>query len=124
MTTVNCGATCWPPSCSKSSVHPPLSYADVGGARGLVSEGVFPSADRLAELLTFLDRQSLPDEVSDGFYEDLIALGFTESQLQSVFDLGLVEYQVHVADDSTGQTDTVGVFTLTLLGQSACRERQ
>ena len=40
-----------------------LSYEDVEGACGLVSEGVFPSADRLAELLTFLDRQSLPDEV-------------------------------------------------------------
>ena len=29
----------------------------------------------------------------------------------SVFELDLVEYQVHVADDSTGLTDTVGVFT-------------
>ena len=102
----------------------PLSYADVGGARGLVSEGVFPSADSLAELLTFLARQSLPDEVSDGFYEDLITLGFTESQLQAVFELDLVEYQVHVADDSTGLTDTVGVFTLTFLGESVRRERQ
>ncbi|MBI1813570.1 MAG: TIGR02391 family protein [Deltaproteobacteria bacterium] len=94
-----------------------LSSADIGGAPGLVSEGVFASVTQVAELLKFLDGQPLPDDVCDGFYEDLGTHGFTESQLQSLLDCGLVEYRSVPVDDPTGQTDSVGFFHLTALGE-------
>lgn len=100
-----------------------ISYADVGGVDGLVAKGVFPSRDMVSELLSFLDGYRLPDEVSDGFYEDLARREFTEKYVQRVVDLGLVEYTVDTdVHDPGGLTDTVGCFDLTLHGKSVLRE--
>ena len=98
-----------------------LSFEDIGGVQGLVSKGIFPSAKSVGEILGFLDGKVLPDEVCDGFYEDLYEKGFDDKQLQAVIDLGLVEYRVEepvfdprMADD----TETLGIFVLTALGKT------
>ena len=99
-----------------------LSFEDIGGVQGLVSKGIFPSAKIVVELLGILDENVLPDEVCDGFYDDLYKKGFNDKQLQAVVDLGLVEYRVEepvfdprMADD----TETLGIFVLTSLGKTA-----
>jgi hypothetical protein len=96
-----------------------VSFTDVGGVEGLVKHGVFSSHQRVIELLSFLDDCCLPDEISDGFYEDLAQRSFEDKHLQSLFDCGLVEYQVNSDVDDPSQTiDRIGIFYLTPLGKS------
>jgi len=95
-----------------------LSFTDVGGADGLVKLGVYPSADKVIELLRLLDSYYLANEICDGFYEDLRERGFEEKHLQALFDCGLVEYQVNTeVDDPSGFADSIGVFFLTPQGK-------
>jgi len=95
-----------------------LSFTDVGGVDGLVKLGVFPFADKVIELLRLLDSYCLPNEICDGFYEDLEERGFEEKHLQALFDCGLVEYRVNTeVDDPSGFADSIGVFYLTPEGK-------
>lgn len=101
-----------------------ISFADVGGPDGLVTQGVFPSRDHIAHLLKVLDEKVLPDQVFDGFRESLLEAGFTDDQFHAVFDLGLVEYRVEPAqfDPDNDGGDSVGVFALTPLGLRTCAD--
>lgn len=99
-----------------------VSYADVGGVKGLVAQGVFPSIDMVPELLSFLDGYVLSDEVCDGFYEDLGERNLNANHVQAVVELGLVEYTVQDAHDPRGLTDTLGCFELTHQGKAVLRE--
>ena len=95
-----------------------LNFADVGGVQGLISEAVFPDARSVYEILEFLDGQTLPFETCDGFYEDLYAKGFTDTQLQAVLDLGLAEYHSEPLVDSGEWVDNIGICDLTPLGKA------
>lgn len=97
-----------------------VSFEDIGGAQGLVSNGIFPSVKSVEEILGFLDGQMLPDEVCDGFYEDLRKKGFDDKQLQAVIDLGLVEYRVEDIpfDPMVDDAEILGIFALTSLGRT------
>ena len=106
-----------------------LSFADVGGIEGLVKAGAFKDKEELLSLLEFLDGQYLPDEVVDGFWEDLYEKGFRDSQLDAVIDLDLVHYRVEdyvprpyelLHDHS--YPDTMAWFELTDLGKKAVAE--
>jgi len=99
-----------------------VSFTEVGGADGLVKLGVFSSRDNLLDLLGLLDGYCLPDEVADGFYEELAKRGFKDRQLQSLFDCGLCDYQVNEnLDNDIDTTDTIGVFSLTPLGHTVLK---
>jgi uncharacterized protein (TIGR02391 family) len=95
-----------------------LSFADLGGEDGLISQGIFASLESLYQMLCFLDGHTLPDEVCDGFYEELYEQGFSETQLQALSDLGFVEYSVQTASNSELGVDNVGHFGLTVLGRT------
>lgn len=102
-----------------------LSFEDIGGVQGLVSNGVFPTVKSVAEVLRFLDENVLPDEEVGGFYEDLYERGFDEQQLQAVIDLGLVEYRVEKPVSRPGMDDdveTLGIFALTTLGKTTLND--
>lgn len=106
-----------------------LSFADVGGIEGLVKASAFKDEEELVSLLEFLDGRYLPDEVVDGFYEDLYERGFRDSQLEAVIELDLVQYQVedyvpHPYELLHGHSypDTMGWFELTDLGKRAVTE--
>lgn len=95
-----------------------VSFADVGGEDGLVKHGVFPSPEKVRELILLLDDYCLPNEVLDGFYEDLYARGFEDKHLEALFDCGLVEYRVNTdVDDLTHMAESIGVFFLTPAGK-------
>jgi hypothetical protein len=99
-----------------------VSFSEVGGVEGLVKHRVFPSRDDVSDLLRLLDGYCLPDEVADGFYEDLTKRGFEDRQLQALFDCGLVEYDVNNdLEDSTDMTDRIGCFSLTTLGNGVLK---
>lgn len=105
-----------------------LSFADVGGIEGLVKTGAFKDKEELISLLEFLDGRYLPDEVVDGFYEDLYERGFRDSQLEAVIELDLVQYQVEDYVPSTYELlhdsypDTMAWFELTELGKKVVTE--
>ena len=106
-----------------------LSFADVGGIEGLLKAGAFKDKEELLSLLEFLDGHYLPDEVVDGFYEDLYEKGFRDAQLEAVIDLDLVQYQVEDYVPSTYELlhdpsypDTIAWFELTDLGKKAVTE--
>lgn len=95
-----------------------VSFSDIGGVKGLVKQGVFSSSAEVSKLLSFLDDHCLPNEVVDGFYEELGERGFEDKHLQSLFDCGLVEYRVNPdVDDPSHMTDSIGVFYLTPSGK-------
>ncbi|MBI2469709.1 MAG: TIGR02391 family protein [Planctomycetes bacterium] len=102
-----------------------ISFSDIGGLDGLVQSGTFKNKDQIFNLLKFLNGNILPDHVCDGFYEDLISKGFTESQLQAVIETGLVEYisESYIANeldrlnDAAFEPDELGCFQLTNLGK-------
>jgi len=97
-------------------------FSDVGGVAGLVSAGVFPSAKQLASLLTWLEAQWFPDDVVDGFFEELAAHGFSEDQLQAAYDLGLAEWVTTSVEHDLGDpfaTESITRCILTPLGMEA-----
>ena len=71
-----------------------LSYEDIGGIDDIVKTGAFKDKVTLHSLLDFLDGYTLPDEVSDGFYDDLYERGFDDSQLRAVLEFGLIIYRM------------------------------
>jgi len=70
-----------------------VSFAEIGGVKGLIEQGIFVDELQLSDLLSFLSSQSFPHETFDGMFEDLTERGYSERQYQTVFDLGLVEYR-------------------------------
>ena len=106
-----------------------LSFVDIGGVSGLIQSGVFTNKDQIHSLLTFLNYKVLPDHVCDGFYEDLASGGFSESQLQAMFDLGLAEYRTESYSPSEIESiydpavpEELGIFELTELGNTVLND--
>jgi len=70
-----------------------LSFSDIGGVDGAVETGVFGHKKRLAELLKLLDGLCVAGELSrDILYKD----GFDDIQIEAVFALHLVTYDVNM----------------------------
>ena len=102
----------------------PRSFTEIGGVEGLIKEGIFTERKDLLSLLRFLDGYACPDDVFDGFLEDLAFKGFNDSQLQALFDTGLVEYMVesygpHLFEQPHDPfaSEDLGCFRLTTLGK-------
>jgi len=100
-----------------------VSFTDVGGVGGLVKQGIFPDGDSIHELLSRLDGYTLPDEVVDGYDDDLFSWGFTRRQVEALIDVGLIEYvtdDLIVPRELLAQADTlpktVAWFEVTDLG--------
>ncbi len=100
-----------------------LSFADIGGISGLVQAGVFRDPTDIFKLLCFITKYVIPDDIIDGFYEDLAIEGFTDHQVQAVIETGLVEYITeHPLVQSEGifpddEPETISHFELTELGK-------
>jgi len=101
-----------------------LSFADVGGAAGLVKVGIFPDKDGVANLLCILDGFTLPDDDPGRLDDDLLESGYTLTQVNALIDTGLVEYvsqeyivPVELLDVADTLPSTVGWFQLTELGK-------
>jgi uncharacterized protein (TIGR02391 family) len=69
-----------------------LSFEDVGGIDGLIKSGVFPSEKNIIELINLMDGKSMEDECYDGMFEQLTDNGFSDKQLYSLMDIGLLEF--------------------------------
>lgn len=100
-----------------------LTLTDTGGVDGLVQIGGFVSAEQLGNLLNLLNDYHMPELTYDGLFEDLADIGFGETELESVFELNLVEmhsakYETPVDSFSDGK-ETVEWFQLTELGKNA-----
>ena len=97
-----------------------ISYSEIGGVSGLLKYKIFPDKVTIVKLLNFLDGQIFYDEVFDGFFEELAYNGFTEEQLQSLFDLGLIKWVNEGMDkfpgDESGSLVEVCSFKLTNIG--------
>jgi hypothetical protein len=69
-----------------------LSFEDVGGVIGLIKTNVFQSKENLHKLLSLLDNYTIPDDTVDGYFEDLALNGFSETQVQAIIEVGLIEF--------------------------------
>ena len=101
------------------------SFADVGGASGLIRLGIFKNEDDMKKLLQILDGNHLPDHICDGFYEELANAVFGEVEVASLIDVGLVEYrfQKYLPSESELRSnllppDVIAWFELTMVGRS------
>jgi len=77
-----------------------ISFTEIGGAEGLIKQGIFENKSQLSNLLSFLSSQVFPYKCFDGMFEDLIRKDYTKTQYEAVFDLGLVEYHSEIRDHS------------------------
>jgi uncharacterized protein (TIGR02391 family) len=102
-----------------------LSFADIGGVSGLVQTSVFPDNKSIYELLRFIDGKTYSDETVDGFFEDLSLKGFSDTQVQALIEMGLVEYvtkpyvpsELDLHDYSVFPPESISWFELTKLGK-------
>ncbi len=108
-----------------------LSYRDIGGIKGLMKSGLFTSEESVMNLLKFLNGYTIPNDIVDGFFEDLYENGFTDDQMHSVIDLGLVEYitkkyfpTTEEAKNSLFIPDEVSWFELTNSGKKLMERKK
>ncbi|MBA7483972.1 hypothetical protein ES707_19489 [subsurface metagenome] len=98
-----------------------VSFAEIGGVKGLIEQGIFDDKSQLSDLLSFLSSRVFPHEAFDGMFEDLAEKGYSERQYQAVFDLGLVEYCSEMRNHSfpreLADWDTFGWLELTPEGR-------
>ena len=98
-----------------------ISFENIGGVEGLIEQGIFNEKLEISDLLSFLSSQVCPYETFDGLFEDLAEKGYTERQIQVVFDLGFIEYKDEIKNHSLpgepADWDMFGWFELTLMGQ-------
>ena len=108
-----------------------LSYKDIGGMKGLIKSGIFKREESVRNLLKLLNGYTIQDDVVDGFFEDLYEKGFTDEQMHSVIDLGLVEYITKKYFPTTEEVkhshfipDEVSWFDLTNLGKKLIESKK
>lgn len=88
-----------------------VNFAEIGGVKGLIKQGIFDDESQLSDLLSFLSSQVFPHETFDGMFEDLAERGYSDRQYQAVFDLGLVEYHSEMKNHSfSGEPADGGTF--------------
>ncbi|MBA7542490.1 hypothetical protein ES705_34813 [subsurface metagenome] len=78
-----------------------ISYTEIGGIEGLISQGIFENKLQLSNLLSFLSSQVFPHEAFNGMFEGLAERGYTKTQYQIIFDLDLVEYHSEIRNHSS-----------------------
>ncbi len=108
-----------------------LSYKDIGGMKGLIKSGIFKREESVRNLLKLLNGYPIEDDVVDGFYEGLYENGFTDRQMYSVIDLGLVEYITKKYIPTTEELkhshfipDELSCFDLTNLGKKLIESKK
>jgi len=78
-----------------------ISFTEIGGAEGLIKQGIFENESQLSNLLSFLSSQVFPHEAFNGMFEGLAERGYTKTQYQIIFDLDLVEYHSEIRNHSS-----------------------
>jgi predicted RNase H-like nuclease len=78
-----------------------ISFTEIGGAEGLIKQGIFENKLQLSNLLSFLSSQVFPHEAFNGMFEGLAERGYTKTQYQIIFDLDLVEYHSEIRNHSS-----------------------
>jgi len=78
-----------------------ISFTEIGGAEGLIKQGIFENVPQLSNLLSFLSSQVFPHEAFNGMFEGLAERGYTKTQYQIIFDLDLVEYHSEIRNHSS-----------------------
>jgi len=105
-----------------------ISFTEIGGAEGLIKQGIFENKLQLSNLLSFLSSQVFPYESFDGMFEDLIRKDYTKTQYEAVFDLGLIEYHSEIKDHNhPGESedwDDFGWIELTPQGRNILTQFQ
>ena len=108
-----------------------LSYKDIGGMNGLIKSGIFKREESVRNLLKLLNGYTIEDDIVDGFFEDLYENGFTDGQVDSVIDLGLVEYITKKYIPTTEELkhshfipDELSCFDLTNLGKKLIESKK
>lgn len=106
-----------------------VSFADIGGVKGLITNGLFSNENEIIEILTFLSDLNYPVDAMDGLSEELAEKGFKDRQMQAVIETGLIEckYEDFVIPSSMnglyeGETETVASFCLTLVGEQVLND--
>jgi len=98
-----------------------VSFAEIGGVKGLIERGIFDDESQISDLLSFLSSQVFPGETFNGMFEELADRSFSDRQYQAVFDFGLVEYRSewrnHSFPGEPADWDKFGWFELTLEGR-------
>lgn len=100
-----------------------ISFADINGIEGLIKLGVFKDEKSVINLLISLDEQVILDNTIDGLLEELAKEGFSYEQMQSLIEVGLLEYKsekyIPTIDDLNDWAipNEIGHFSLTVLGK-------
>ncbi len=111
-----------------------LSFVDFGGIDGLMELEAFSSETQIGDLLSFLETCYFPDGDASSLLENIWEKGFSEIQLDAIFDLDLIRYKEtpyepsdieweHVWKDSyVSPPETMGYFVITDLGTQTIDE--
>lgn len=98
-----------------------ISFAEIGGVKGLIKQGIFDDELQIADLLCLLSPQSFIDEDYSGLFEDLAIGGYSDSQYQAIFDLDLAELRskigTHEFPGYPADFDKIEWFELTPMGR-------
>ena len=87
----------------------------------MIKQGIFDDELQIADLLCLLSYQSFIDEDYSGLFEDLAIGGYSDSQYQAIFDLGLAELRskigTHEFPEDPADFDKIEWFELTPTGR-------
>ena len=96
------------------------SYERIGGLDGLVELRLFKDRQQITSLLHFLNGNTVVESDFGALHEALFEQGFTETQMDTLFEYGLLKYH---ESEVPGATPTdwilVGFIDLTALGVRA-----
>lgn len=85
----------------------------------------FPDVKSVQQLLEFLGGYTVLDEVVDGLFEEMAERGWGESELQFVFEAGLMEFvTTPISNPDINDpfcAEKLGVFTITPRGQNVIK---
>jgi len=90
-----------------------------------VNSKLFKNREEFYQLLECINGACFPDELFDGFFEDLAIKGFSEKQYELMFDLGLVVYKIttlNIEEKNGEYTLYIGLIELTPLGKNVISE--
>lgn len=97
------------------------SFIGIGGGTGLVKLGAFKDLEAVHRLLKMLDGYCNPEDVYDGFFEDLAKGGYEWDHVEALLEFGLITiepFDVEPDPDNGWPFEKMERYKLTALGRA------
>jgi hypothetical protein len=84
-----------------------LDLEELGGVEEIINIFQIQNAKRLNQLLTFIDKQYILEDISDGLFENLALNGFSYNQYEKLFELNLVFCEESPCQEMESNIDSI-----------------